>query len=96
MFFAMMKSALNKLENTIRLVLSPGPGIPDEARLLKPLIKEYGATKSILGVCLGLQAIAEVYGGKLKNLEIVYHGVSEHDGTKRNRPCAFQGYSPGI
>lgn len=59
-----------------KIILSPGPGIPDEANLLKPLIKEYGATKSILGVCLGVQAIAEVYGGKLSNLNTVYHGVS--------------------
>jgi anthranilate synthase component II len=59
-----------------KIVLSPGPGIPDEANLLKPLIKEYGPTKSILGVCLGVQAIAEVYGGSLSNLESVYHGIA--------------------
>jgi anthranilate synthase component 2 len=67
-----------------KIVLSPGPGIPDEANLLKPLIKEYGAKKSILGVCLGLQAIGEVYGGTLTNLESVYHGVAtdiEHFGN---------------
>ncbi len=59
-----------------KIVLSPGPGIPDEAGLLKPIIKEYGATKSILGVCLGQQAIGEVFGGKLNNLDEVYHGVA--------------------
>jgi len=67
-----------------KIVLSPGPGIPDEANLLKPLIKEYGPTKSILGVCLGVQAIAEVYGGSLINLKSVYHGVAtemEHFGN---------------
>jgi len=59
-----------------KILLSPGPGIPDEAGLLKQIIMEYGATKSILGVCLGMQAIGEVYGGTLLNLNEVYHGVA--------------------
>ncbi len=59
-----------------KIVLSPGPGIPDEAGLLKQVIKEYAATKPILGVCLGHQAIAEVFGGKIENLSTVYHGVA--------------------
>ncbi len=59
-----------------KIVLSPGPGIPDEAGLLKAIIKEYASTKSILGVCLGQQAIGEVFGGSLINLEEVYHGVA--------------------
>lgn len=59
-----------------KIVLSPGPGIPDEAGLLKEVIKAYSSTKSILGICLGQQAIAEVFGGTLSNLEKVYHGVS--------------------
>jgi len=59
-----------------KILLSPGPGIPDEAGLLKDVIKTYAATKSILGICLGQQAIAEVFGGTLSNLEKVYHGVS--------------------
>lgn len=59
-----------------KIVLSPGPGIPDEAGLLKAIIKQYAATKSILGVCLGQQAIAEVFGGKLINLDHVFHGVA--------------------
>ena len=57
------------------IILSPGPGLPDEAGILKELIKEYGATKRIFGVCLGLQAIAEVYGAQLKNLDKVFHGI---------------------
>ncbi len=57
------------------IILSPGPGIPDEAGLLKQIIATYGPTKKIFGVCLGLQAIGEVYGAKLKNLDKVYHGV---------------------
>lgn len=59
-----------------KIVLSPGPGIPDEAGILKEVIATYGATKSIFGVCLGCQAIAEVYGGKLLNMNKVYHGVA--------------------
>ena len=59
-----------------KIVLSPGPGIPDEAGLLKQVIQKYAATKSILGVCLGQQAIGEVFGGNLINLEKVHHGVA--------------------
>jgi len=58
------------------IVLSPGPGIPDEAGLLKEIIATYAATKKILGVCLGQQAIAEVFGGRLENLSEVYHGIA--------------------
>jgi anthranilate synthase component 2 len=64
------------IEKFEKILLSPGPGIPDEAGLLKEVIKKYAPTKSILGVCLGLQAIGEVFGGKLSNLEKVYHGVA--------------------
>lgn len=59
-----------------KIILSPGPGIPEEAGLLLPLIKMYAETKSILGVCLGHQAIAEAFGGKLTNLSTVFHGVA--------------------
>ncbi len=58
------------------ILLSPGPGIPDEAGLLKPIIEKYAPRKRILGVCLGQQAIAEVFGGRLLNLDTVYHGVA--------------------
>ena len=67
---------LNELEKFDKILLSPGPGIPDEAGLLKDVIKKYASTKSIFGVCLGLQAIGEVFGGTLTNLEKVYHGVA--------------------
>ena len=59
-----------------RIVISPGPGVPDSAGITKELIRRYAPTKSILGVCLGCQAIAEVYGGSLTNLDQVYHGVA--------------------
>lgn len=70
------KLTLEEVDNFNKIVLSPGPGIPDEAGLLKDIIKRYASTKSILGVCLGQQAIGEVFGGKLENLDTVFHGVS--------------------
>lgn len=66
---------LDEVEPFDYILLSPGPGIPEEAGLLLPIIRTYGATKRILGVCLGEQAIGEVYGGTLVNLDEVYHGV---------------------
>lgn len=70
------KLTLEEVDSFDKIVLSPGPGIPDEAGLLKAIIKTYAPTKSILGVCLGQQAIGEVFGGSLINLEEVYHGVA--------------------
>ncbi len=70
------KLTLEEVEPFDKIVLSPGPGIPDEAGLLKPIIKKYAPTKSILGVCLGQQAIGEVFGGSIVNLDTVYHGVA--------------------
>nr|WP_284652533.1 aminodeoxychorismate/anthranilate synthase component II [Flavobacterium buctense] len=67
---------LDELESFDKILLSPGPGIPDEAGLLKSIITKYAASKSILGVCLGQQAIGEVFGGSLTNLDKVYHGVA--------------------
>lgn len=67
---------LEKVKDYDKIILSPGPGIPNEAGLLLPLIKEYAPSKSILGVCLGHQAIGESFGGKLVNLSTVYHGVA--------------------
>jgi anthranilate synthase component 2 len=68
--------ALQDIEAYDKIILSPGPGIPSEAGLLLPLIKEFSATKSILGVCLGHQAIGEAFGANLINLSSVYHGVA--------------------
>jgi anthranilate synthase component 2 len=67
---------LDDLEIFDKILLSPGPGIPDEAGLLKAVIKEYAGKKPIFGVCLGQQAIGEVFGGSLLNLKQVYHGVA--------------------
>jgi len=68
--------SLKEIEKYDKIVLSPGPGIPDEAGILKQVIKEFAGKKPIFGVCLGMQAIAEVFGGKLINLDKVYHGVA--------------------
>lgn len=70
--------SLNEVDAFDKIVLSPGPGIPDEAGLLKAIIAAYAPTKRIFGVCLGQQAIAEVFGGTLINLDQVYHGVASN------------------
>ena len=70
------KIELAEIEKYDKIVLSPGPGIPSEAGILLELIKKYAPTKSILGVCLGQQAIAEAFGGSLINLTEIYHGVA--------------------
>ena len=70
------KIPLEKVNEYDKIVLSPGPGLPVESGLLLPLIKEYASTKSMLGVCLGHQAIGETFGGNLINLSTVYHGVA--------------------
>lgn len=64
---------LNKYD---AILLSPGPGIPDESGILKEAIKTYSGKKPIFGVCLGLQAITEVFGGTIENLDAVFHGVA--------------------
>ena len=67
--------SLEEVDQYDKILLSPGPGVPDEANLLKPIIEKYAATKSIFGVCLGQQAIGEVFGGTLLNTQEVFHGV---------------------
>ena len=77
---------LNQLEPFSKIILSPGPGIPEEAGLLTDVIRTYAGRKSMLGVCLGHQAIGEVFGGRLANLAEVYHGVAT--------PCTQFGNDP--
>jgi len=76
------KLPLEKVKEYDKIILSPGPGIPEEAGLLLPLIKEYAATKSILGVCLGHQAIGQAFGADLINLSTVFHGVATKIGVR--------------
>jgi len=70
------KIALEDIQQFDKILLSPGPGIPSEAGILLEVIKKYADTKSIFGVCLGHQAIGEVFGGTLINLDKVYHGIA--------------------
>lgn len=70
------KIDLDRVDDYDAIVLSPGPGLPKDAGILLPLIKKYAATKNIFGVCLGMQAIVETFGGTLKNLNKVQHGSS--------------------
>jgi len=67
---------LSAIEKYDYILLSPGPGLPKDAGIMPELIKQYASTKNIFGVCLGMQAIGEAFGAKLKNLQQVYHGVA--------------------
>lgn len=87
--------ALEKVKVYDKIILSPGPGIPEEAGMLLPLIKEYAASKSILGVCLGHQAIGQAFGGNLVNLSTVYHGVATSCELQTDR-AIFAGLSATI
>ena len=81
---------LNQLERFTKIILSPGPGIPEEAGLLMDVIRTYAGRKPMLGVCLGHQAIAEVFGGNLVNLKEVYHGIAT-EGTQFGNDPIFSG-----
>ena len=81
---------LEALDAFDKIILSPGPGIPSEAGLLLEVIRHYAGRKPILGVCLGHQAIGEVFGGKLTNLSTVFHGVAT-EGTQRGNDYLFGG-----
>ena len=82
---------LDEVERFDKIILSPGPGIPEEAGMLLPVIKRYAPTKSILGVCLGHQAIGEAFGAHLENLKEVYHGVQTPISILQ-KEVLFEGY----
>ena len=86
---------LDEVDSFDKIVLSPGPGIPDEAGLLKDIIRMYAPTKKIFGVCLGQQAIAEVFGGTLINLDEVYHGIATKISIIKDDPL-FEGMTKEI
>ena len=81
---------LPQIEQFDKIILSPGPGIPSEAGLLLDVIRNYAGRKSMLGVCLGHQAIGEVFGGRLENLSEVFHGVAT-EGTQFGKDYIFKG-----
>ncbi|MEM6524946.1 MAG: aminodeoxychorismate/anthranilate synthase component II [Bacteroidota bacterium] len=73
-----------------KILLSPGPGIPDEAGIMKDVIEQYSPSKSILGVCLGHQGIAEVFGAELFNMPVVLHGLTGEVSVKDHEEQLFQ------
>lgn len=87
--------ALDEVVMYDKILLSPGPGVPSEAGMLLPLIEQYAPTKSILGVCLGEQAIGEVFGAELLNLSDVYHGICSDIRVLVN-DSLFAGLTPGF
>jgi len=87
---------LDEVVNYDKILLSPGPGIPDEAGLLKAVIKAYAGKKPILGVCLGQQAIGEVFGGSIRNLSQVFHGVATRAKILVDDEPLFEGLGPEI
>jgi anthranilate synthase component 2 len=90
------KIELQKINEYDKILLSPGPGLPQEAGILTEVIKKYAPSKNILGICLGMQAIGEAFGAKLRNLDKVYHGlatpikVDSDDSLFKDCPIAFK------
>lgn len=87
------KIAMEDVKKYDKILLSPGPGIPDEAGIMKDVIRTLGPEKSILGVCLGLQGIGEVYGATLFNIPKVLHGVTSITEVKDQEEYLFRGVS---
>ncbi|SHH48620.1 anthranilate synthase component 2 [Chryseobacterium oranimense] len=88
--------SLEEIGKYDKIILSPGPGIPEEAGILLDLIREYAPTKSILGVCLGQQAIAEAFGGNLINLSEIFHGVATSAELVKENTKIFRNLASGI
>lgn len=88
--------SISEVQQFDRILFSPGPGLPSEAGIMAEVLKTFHASKPIFGVCLGLQAIGEAFGGKLKNLDTVYHGLAtpitliNEDPLFKNCPRKFQ------
>lgn len=87
---------IEELARYDKIVLSPGPGLPVEAGLLMDIIREYAPGKSILGVCLGHQAIGEVFGARLLNMEDVLHGVATPVRITSRNTCLFENVVDGF
>ncbi len=87
---------LDEVESYDAIVLSPGPGLPKDAGIMPALITRYAPTKKILGVCLGMQAIGEAFGGTLLNLPSVFHGVATTADIIQPEEILFKGLSPKI
>ena len=89
------KISLQEVNNFDKILLSPGPGLPEDAGIMPELLKNYGSKKNILGVCLGFQAIGENFGASLKNLPTVFHGLAtpikvvQEDILFKNCPTTF-------
>ena len=79
-----------------KILFSPGPGLPAEACIMKKIIQSYGETKCILGICLGLQAIVESFGGRLINLPAVYHGIRQRISIIDRNEVLFDRLSSGF
>lgn len=88
--------SLEEIGKYDKIILSPGPGIPEEAGILLDLIREYAPTKSILGVCLGQQAIAEAFGGNLINLSEIFHGVATSAELVKENTKIFRNLTSGM
>ncbi|MEJ1240170.1 aminodeoxychorismate/anthranilate synthase component II [Chryseolinea sp. T2] len=88
------KIAVEDVAQYDKILLSPGPGIPDEAGIMKDAVREYGATKSILGICLGHQGIGEVYGASLFNIPKVLHGVTSTATVQDSGEYLFRDVTP--
>lgn len=88
------KIGIDEVKNYDKILLSPGPGIPDEAGIMKETVRLYGPTKSILGICLGHQGIGEVYGASLFNIPNVLHGVTSTATIVDPEESLFKDVSP--
>lgn len=84
--------SLNEVDEYTSIVLSPGPGLPSEAGIMMEVIRNFGSSKPILGICLGHQAIGEVFGGKLENLDTVLHGVKRKVLVTKKNDRLFNGF----